>query len=160
MYFYLKNALSLNFLFLLFSCAGMMRQPLPIEKRTSDYNIDSAKKKLEIYQAVKFWLPTSLNSHNQLIQAEDKDSGSLAGTAYIPCTELPGSSMAAQSIEFQYKAVASDKRLKLTLYNQRIYVPEDKYASKEDNIFNDDSQVKGVKTCLDRIVASLGDSIK
>ncbi len=140
-------------------CAGMMRQPLPVSERTTSYSFNSNKKRLELYQAAKFWLPTAFKSNGQIIQAEDKDTGKISGTGYIPCKELPGSSMANQFIEFQYLVNSSDKKLDIKFSNQRIFVPEDTYATKDDNIYNDKSQISGVKSCLDQLSNSLKDSI-
>jgi hypothetical protein len=143
----------------LFGCAGMMRQPLPNEFRTTSYTFNSTKNKLDLYQSIKFWLPTTIKSNGQLIQAEDKDSGKISGTGYIPCRELPGSLMAEQLIEFQYLVSATNKKLEIKFFNQRIYVANANHNNKDVNLFNDKSQLEGAKSCFDKLTLPIKDLI-
>ncbi|MFY7936647.1 MAG: hypothetical protein ACOVOQ_04670 [Flavobacterium sp.] len=150
----------LPLLFVLSSCAGMYRPVLPIEKRTLEYTVTSNLRDENIFQNIKFWLPTQLKSNYQLIQAEDKSTGRISGNAFIPCNELPGSSITPQSIEFQYLISIKDKNISIKLSNQRIYMPDMVSDSKETNLFNDESQTSGTKICFDKLIKDMESAIK
>lgn len=148
------------FFFSVSSRAGMMAKPLSQEIRTTEFNLNSTKIKSDNYQIAKFWLPTVLKSNSQLIQAEDKETGMISGTAYIPCSDLPGSLIVRQSIEFQYLIKASEKTVNIKFFNQRIYSSESNYGTKDTNIYNDESQVPAVKVCLTSLSKELEDRLK
>ncbi len=144
---------------LLSSCAGMNRSPLPIEQRTTSYNSPHKMDKGEAFKKTKFWLPLNMKSQGQLIKAEDAASGMIAGEGFIECADIIGSSFADQRLGFSYLVEVDKNTVKIKFTDQRITVPGSDDFYQNQNIFNDDSQIEGVKKCLDRMSGNLKTSL-
>lgn len=138
------------------SCAGMMRDPLPIAQRTTEFEFKHELSKKEAFIRAKFWLPTNINSDGQLIKAEDINSGMIAGAGHILCKEIVYSFMSKQFLGFNFTVRASENTVKIKFGDQIIFIPDQYTKRKEDNIFNDKTQIEGVGKCLSK----LGDSLK
>ncbi len=155
----MKTILTLAITVAFASCAGLMRKPLPMDKRTVEFINNHARTKSDAYSKAKFWVPLSIKSSGQLIKAEDPQAGMIAGDGEILCDKIVGSFFAAQHIKFKFLIQVTPKDIKIKYTDQEIITSEAEEGLKT-NIFNDETQIDGVRICLKDNAQQLFDSLK